>query len=103
MGTCVKVQKKKRFAVKTGPKRQVHYIVKNLKKAFSLFIFKSLKTRVAAIGPRGCNRFYSGTSTFSKFFILTCVFSYVLILEQFNDIILLHNNVFYMFVLHFVW
>ena len=22
---------------------------------------KSLKTRVAAIGPRGCNRFYSGT------------------------------------------
>ena len=38
-------------------------IVKNLKKAFSLFIFKSLKTRVAAIGPRGCNRFYSGSLT----------------------------------------
>ena len=37
-------------------------IVKNLKKAFSLFFFKSLKTRVAAIGPRGCNRFYSGNT-----------------------------------------
>ena len=36
-------------------------IVKNLGKKFSLFILKSLKTRVAAIGPRGCNRFYSGT------------------------------------------
>ena len=38
-------------------------IRKNLKKAFSLFNFKSLKTRVAEIGPRGCNKFYSGTPT----------------------------------------
>ena len=29
--------------------------------------------------------------------------SYVLISEQFKDIILLHNNVFIMFVLHIVW
>ena len=43
-------------------------IVKNLKKAFSLFIFKSPKTRVAAIGPRGCNRFYSGSHSFFKLF-----------------------------------
>ena len=42
-------------------------IVKNLKKVFSLFIFKSLKTRVAAIGPRGCNRFYSGTNIINYF------------------------------------
>ena len=35
-------------------------IVKNLKKAFSLFIFKSLKNRVVAIGPRGFNRLYTG-------------------------------------------
>ena len=44
-------------------------IVKNLKKAFSLFIFKSLKNRVAAIGPRGCNRFYSGTGLFGMGYI----------------------------------
>ena len=37
-------------------------IVKNLEKAFSLFIFKSLKNRAVAIGPRGFNRFYTGTA-----------------------------------------
>ena len=36
-------------------------IVKNLKKAFSLFIFKSLKNRVVAIGPRGFNWLLTGT------------------------------------------
>ena len=35
-------------------------IVKNLKKSFFFIYLKSLKNRVAAIGPRGCNRFYSG-------------------------------------------
>ena len=37
-------------------------IVKNLKKTFSLFIFKSLKNRVVAIGPRGFNWLLTGIS-----------------------------------------
>ena len=39
---------------------EIFLSLKIWKKAFSFFIFKSLKTRVAAIGPRCCNRFYSG-------------------------------------------
>ena len=46
---------------------------------------------------------HSFNSIYSKFFHLELLFSYILISEQLNDIMLLHNTIFIMFVLNPVW